>query len=958
MTLAVSLLLLSFLPPLPQGPIKLPPRPTVPGTAAPAPPPPTELERFRRDLQELTGSVAKIENELVEIGRRYAQLEPLVLEVARTARGSELGFLMLVARRYGTEKTASELEFQLLTRPLGDTTRPVAETMVFLLDQQRGDARRALQNCVRGRVPGARRPAAELLAQRATAEDLPFALELASDASLDLQLRGVDLLRAVPAPAARERLVQLLSKDPALAAGACAALIALQQEAVPHLRKLLAEPPIDRGYCYAAFALAQIGDAAGQLLLDDGPAPALLRRLAEPEALARSLAAVPLADLAHASRPGGQVAWRDADVVEALLDVVDGRQYVPNLDLLRRPAEQRLVRLTGRLAGPAEPLPWREWWKDQRGSFVGIRAEVEVAGQGAATAVIALRQEQQFVRLVAEGLADSAPLPGALEILLTAPQVLDLVQQLRAGGFADPAAMRSPAGLPLVRSLQLQVPGARMQVAMPAGEHAAFDALVATVQRTIDAELWQLYRHPQQEPDRAAFWRAERQWREANPDPVRHGRRFVARVLGNWAALTPALRARALEHLFARSDRRNLFGEADGEAMLAIVRSAPALGELELHLLELAAGVGGDRVWRECVDVAARAQGGGRNAVRAVFAVLGPDAVLAALDDVRSVVRRVAVEEAELTRDPRAAPKLVALLSDLDPEVARAAAHACGHLQIAAAGRPLIAAVVAETTPPLVRRECLRALGRVGGEQAFTVLERAVTAPQQEDREAALRGLGELRDVRSAFLLAELAVAGHGKEVGLQARFHLQRLGGILAVPALRHQLQVVRDPAIRAQFVLLLGGYQDALAIPDLIDLLRQPAHALEAAAALAGTTGVDVQGVADRIGGIEAWYRKNKQAPQWQWLLDALQAGAVPTTLRAEQFAAAAGLQALPELARLLAEAAESRYWVLASAVLRTVANVDFGAVGHDTPADVRKGIAARYRLLVEQQATAQGR
>lgn len=958
MSLAATLFLLPLPLLQPQNPPKLPPLPEKQGQVAPVQRPASEIERFRRDLLDLSGSTAKVEQKLLDIGQGYPALEALVIEVARNARANEMTFLMHVARRYGTGKIADELKFQLMTRPLAEATRPVVDTMVALLEQKGQDARPALRDLVKGRVPSARRPATETLAQKVTADDLPFAMELSSDPTLDLQLRGVDLLRAVPAPAARERLVALLSKDPALAAAACEALISLQKEAVPFLQKLVGEPPIDRGFCYAAFALAQIGDAIGQPVLDDKVAPALLTRLGEREPLTRALAGIPLADLAWRSAPGGNVAWRDVDIVDALLDLVDSRQFVPNLDLLRRPAEQRLVRFTGRLVVTGEALGWREWWKTQRDGFLGLRARVAVTEQNAGDTVVAFRQERLCLRLLAENLADLPPLPGTQEVLLTRAQMLELTAQLQKGGFGDAVAMSCPTGLPLVRALQLQVGGARMQVAMPAGEHAAFDALVASVQKVVDSELWQLYRNPATEADRGAFWRAERKWLDGNPDPIARGRRLVRRVFQDWTAWTPALRARALEHLFLRADRRQLLGEEDGERIVAVVDAAPELGELELHLLELAAGVPGDKVWRQCVDLAARKQGGGRQAVRAVFAVLGPDAVLAALQDQRPVVRRVALDEVVVTRDLRAAQQLVALLGDGDLEVQRSAAYACGQLQVAAADKGLIALIAAPGTVPLVRREALRSLGRVGGEQAFAVLDRAMTSPNQEDKEAALKGLGELKDPRAAHLLTEFVVVGKGKDLGDLAGFYLQRLGAALVVPALRQQLEIQKDTDVRARLVLLLGGYQDVRVIPDLIDLLHQPAYQADAAVQFAGTTGFDLLGQQDRIGAAEIWWRKNRQNPQWQWLLDGLRAKEVTTVLGPQDFAAGAGLQPVPELIRVLIECNQPHLCVLASAVLRTLTNEDFGVVTLTSSKEAREAIGARYRLFYEAQKTAQAK
>ena len=142
------------------------------------------------------------------LGRAYPQIEALILEVARTARATEMKHLMPVARRFGrtsgTSRVADELLFQLLARKLSDATRDVVETMAALKGP---DARAALKQCVRARIAGVRRHAVEVLAPMCTQEDVPFALQLSRESSLDLRLRGVDLLQRMGGEVATRRLV-------------------------------------------------------------------------------------------------------------------------------------------------------------------------------------------------------------------------------------------------------------------------------------------------------------------------------------------------------------------------------------------------------------------------------------------------------------------------------------------------------------------------------------------------------------------------------------------------------------------------------------------------------------------------------------------------------------------------------------------------------------------------------
>ena len=960
MTLVASLVLFALPQVFPGGDIHLPPK--KPGAEAAVAPvrPLTEIERFKRDLAEMQGPEAKVEARLQDMAGAYAPaaLETLMIETSRSARANEMQSLMVVVRRFAPasaktmERVGEELLFQLLSRPLAEATRPVIETMAQL---KGAAAKAALQQCIQSRIPGARRHAAEVIVPMLGTDDVPFAVQLTREQSLDLQMRGIDLLRALPDARSVQRLIELLSKEPTLAGAACSALIGLGQPAVANLQQVLASPFIDRGFAYAGFALAQIGAATGTSLLADASGAALAARLGDPDVLTRSLLAVPLSDLMFRDAKG--LPSIDAAVVEALLDVVQPLKFVPNLELLRRPCEDRLQRATGRTL-TAEAMPWRTWWADQKSGFAAVRARVAVDERNVGTATVTWRHEQRCVRVLAEGLADSVPQNGVVEIVVTKQRMQELVAALEAGGLYEAASMRVDSALPRMRSLQVQVPECRALVAMPLAEHAGFDALVALVQRTVDEEAWQLYRNAQAEPDRGAFWRAERRWREANPGELERGRRFLRRAIANWTVVSPALRARAIEHVMGHAQRKQLLSEADGENALAVLATLPELTEIDRRLLELAASAPGDRCWRAAVDLAVRAKNGGRAAVRSVFAVLGPEAVLQALQDVNPVVRRAGIEEVMVVRDLRAAPRLIELLADADLDVRTTAAAACGQLQLTAASKALVAIIVADDTVPGLRRECLRSLGRVGGEHAFEVLQKALLAKDLDDKEAAMRGLGDLRDPRAAHVLVDMVVLGHGKDLGTLARLYLARQSGKFAIPALQAQLELVREPAIRNDLVLMLGGYHDPAGLANLLDLLRDPKLAPAASQLIEGATGLSFADAQDRADLAESWYRKHRQEPQWRWLLEALRAADVPTSLRAEHFGSGEPSAVVPELVRLLVEARESRFWPLAAAVLRSTTGEDFGSVSQQSALDAREAIAARYRLLAESPRAAQGR
>lgn len=947
MTLTASLLL-SLLPQVfPGGDIQLPPAKPK-SEAQVVAKPLTDGERFRRDLLDLAGREERAEQRLRTMAEEYSQeqLEKLIVDVARSARNEELIGLARAARRFGRQSraVADELLFQLLSRSLGEPTRVVLQTMVEL---QGAAAKKSLQECVRARVTGVRRHAVELLAPMLTTDDVPFVLLLSREQALDLQLRAVDLLAAVPEERTLQRLVELLAKDPALAGAAAGALVKVGAPAVPVLQQQLSAPPIDRAFAYAGFALAQLAQQLGPQALPAAGAAALAARVRDPEALTRALVAVPLADcIFRGDAVSGE--GLEAAVVEALLDVVAPTQFVPNLDLLKAPANDRLELLTGRIAIGAEVRLWREWWSREKPTFVGARAALAVDESNVPEAVLQWRQEKRLVRIVVEDLADQPPVEDATEIVLPRAAMLALLASLRAAGYQQPAAMRVPGNLPIVRSLQLQVGARRCIANAPAGDVPAFTAWSGIVQQLVADNLWQLFRPAG--VARGDAWRAESAWRAANLDENARASRLAIAIAQSWPKLGEELRVRGLEFLVAHPQRSQLLGEEHAKAVVAMLGTAEKLGELDLRLLEVAASAPGDVVWRQAVRLAA--QKGGRNAVRAVFAVLGDDAVLASLQDDEPVVRRAGIEEVLTMRDHRAFPRLVELLKDADLEARRLAIYACGTLRVAAASRPLVAQIAAEDATPELRREAMVALGRTGGDLAFPVLQRAMAAPDQADRDAALRALGELADLRAAHLLAELVVVGNGKDLGNLATASLLRQGALLAVPALRVQLAKVQDRTIRTQLVLALGAYQDPEVLSDLIDLLRDPRHAASAASLFACTTGfelVDSPERGSRLGQAEVWYRQQRQKPQWQWLLDAFAANKIETSLQQQSFVGKPTKETVFELTRLLVDGPVPHLWPLTVAVLRNLTGEEHGNVTLHATVEQRKAIAELHRFAV---------
>ena len=925
--------------------IELPP--LKPAKSAQATRPLSEVARFQHDVEHLRGSSSVIERGLTKLQENFPDVRALVVTRLRSAGPRELQRLMIVARRFPSPQIADEILFQLLARPVGSAARDMVATLVKL---KGADAKPALQQCILGRVSGTRRQATDAYVPLANGQDLGFALSLVDEQKLDVRLSGVRLLGAVPEAKARERLVGLLAQKPTVAGASCTALIGVGPDAVPVLRKLLTDPPIDRSFAYAAFIL--VAGSAGAKEVPEQALVGLRRQLVSLDALTRSLAAVGLAGMCYEGRAKDDL---DAPVVDALLNIVVPAEFIPNLNVLSGPANLQLQRLTGRSG--QEAAGWREWWTLARPSFSGVRLRLAVDESNVGSAVIELEGAGGQIRIMGEALAAMKPRADADEYLLGSASMLKLVGELEAAGFMQSSTVEVSVPLDFQRTLELVVGGARAQARASSKSSVGFLQLVDIIDREAQAEVWQQLRDPVADPDRGAFWRTERKWRQEHADPIARGKRTVGQGLSAWPALTGQKRSLFLAWLLARPDRKELIDEADGLKMLGLVHGAEEFSDQDLLLLELAVSAPGGKVWRDAIDLAASVETAGGSAVERLFAILGPDRVLLALEDKRARVRRAALDEVVRLNDLRARDTVVALLEDPDVSVRRVAVFAAGQLEIAEARLPLIDLIVNSEDQPEIRRESLVALGKVGGSGVFGVLQQALAAPLEQDRQAAIRGLGELDDPRAAKQLATIFVVSLGSSTGELARFYLQRMGSKLAIPALRAQLGT-QNRNVRNQVVLLLGGYQDPKAVPDLVDLLRQQYRPLVTASMVAATTGLDVRAPADLISALEVWYREHSSEPQWLWLIQGLDRAGIPHILTVEQFTPDADLMPVPELCRIMVDSRLGRMRVLASAVLRTVTGEDYGEIQPATPREQLEAIAMRYRRLYESARAARNR
>ncbi len=934
------------------------------------------LEQFAADLNKLatkTGAGRSADSlQWSGLRAKYRDLDELMLATVRTARPDLLKPLMVAMRRHGREQSArhaDELEYQLALRTLGSATDDVVDALVELRGE---DAKAALFSLLDTRFHQVRRLAVARLKPVVTVEDVPFATAMTRQRSLDLVMAGIELLGAIDDETAGARLIDLLAKKPAVAAAACRELISMGPSAANLLVQALKQPAEDRSIGYAGFALARIegseanastgANESSAWLVGPEIAAMLDSRLDAPDALERVLVAIPLARMSFRDVAEG-FEFRDRKIVDALLLMSDTRSFMPNASMLSRPAEAQLVALSGR-EPPQVPRGWVAWWEDARKSFKAMRSHVSVDADLAGRMTVVRASEGVALRFLGEELAGRAPRTGARDVVLTGAEMLAFVTALQSAGFMTDAYQdNAPGSLPRVRELEIETPNARARVAATQLSTPSFDRLDAVVQAVVADQTWQLYRHPKAEPDRAAAWRSGRRFLKDQTDPIERDRWLLRRIVRSFPTFSAERdRVLALRHLLAIEDREALLTEDDGQALIALAAdmnaSASKVDEVtQTTLLQVALQTPGDTVWRLALDLVDRqAQAGQPAEVSRLLALLGPERIRASLADNRRSVSLAAMSEVAKLRDRAAGPDLLALIDSEDNTVRRSAIWALGQIEYAPAKDRVIKVVTAEDAIPDIRQEGMKALGRIGGEGVFPVLEAALTFRDRRDREAAVRGLASLDDPRSAPALAQTFVGQVTEPLGREARLALENQGAEVAKLALRPHLQTA-NPSVRASVAMLLGRFQDPAAIPALLELLDVPGQMLQAGALLEGITGLNLNTVTEALPAMRSWYSTHKSQSQSSWLMQALTRSQFNTNLTLALLAPEAGLAAVPELARVMRDSPEPQIRVLASAVLRQVTGEDYGLVFAATPPSRLQTIADRYKFFADHGKAAAG-
>jgi len=288
--------------------------------------------------------------------------------------------------------------------------------------------------------------------------------------------------------------------------------------------------------------------------------------------------------------------------------------------------------------------------------------------------------------------------------------------------------------------------------------------------------------------------------------------RLAAAVLGERPDLDTRMAQRVLDRL-EKIGRSRYCGPWLRDATSA------ALAQHPLHRLGDRRGIALPGLWLRDATFAALTQAG-RPAI---------PALLRALKDRDSHVRRAAASALGRISDPQAVPVLLQALEDRDSGVRYATAGALGEIGSPQAVPALLWAL--EDSDSDVRWAVADSLAEIGGPQAVPALLRALEDSDSDVRQAAAGALGEIGDSQAVSALLR-TLEDRDRRVREAAARALERMGDPQAVPALLRALEDsnwgVRQAAAEA-----LGQMGDPRAVPALLQALADSDRDVRRAAA-----------------------------------------------------------------------------------------------------------------------------
>lgn len=803
------------------------------------------------------------------------------------------------------------------------------------------------------------------------------------------------LVRADPAAARPSLAAALRDPAPEVAYAAARALAGDDDPQAEDVLRRAALSPVDRQVSYATLALALRGERMSRRTVDDATVRLLLggRGLAGIDPLSRAGAAVVLADVGYFHEVPALDEVLDRRIVPALIDVVAGQTFWPDLRVFQPLAVRRLQRLTGR-SSTNTAAEWISWWQQSGSSFRARRVLLEVPEDQVSGFSLSLRGprapggEGTTIAASPDGLAWAAP--DDLALLLPAEDALALARAVNASGALRVAdSGTSTEGVaPLEAVVRAGRRERRIAFSGDLTTGPAADLLAAaTAARTRHG--WQRYRTQSQALDLPSFVALVGSRFTPDRSDDERAAAFAELVTSSLSdARGEAWNAAALAELRALPRLGAALGDDGTRRLLARLGRCERLDGTSEALVLTLSKAARDEAHPLLLDfLTTRTGPRSADLLVQVFRDAGAASLAAGVADERVAVRAAALASLDESSSRELAEAAVKKgLADPDLTIRRESVRALGRLRCEWARKDL---EVLASKPGDVRGAAVEALGRLGGRSSLDALMSAyaaddpglrVTAVEAlaatrepeaisaiafamtlDDasivREIASRMLVEIGTDRAAAELRRVAL-DRGRLAGPRAR----ALGGLVVLlgrESMRDLVRLVDDPAdeVADEAALSLARWREPDAIPRLLAMLdkgRQPRAARRAIEGISLETFVkdDPQLVASLYAG---WWEAARERGPRGWLVDALVISGIDTPELRNWETGKAGLEAAPVLIRGL----RADGWAVRRAcdlALRDIARTSFGELEEFTPPSEVARIAGAWDDWWDAQVAAE--
>lgn len=892
-------------------------QPTTPRTV-PEGVPESDGARGLFDALERASSTSAVEGVL----ERLRALGPAALPEARARLEGARAAVLLAAGRtcllLGTAEDRSRVADRLTralpaeagTALLDELARldPVIvspEFLVGLLDHPTGALRNAAHDALESRLsPALLGPLGAVLDGSRTASRL---------LALDLVARCTD-------PAGRNLVLSRLGDPSAEVAERAAGWLAADVEAQPVLleRAFDAGGPTERAQAYALLALVRREELSGEILLGPERVEALRRAMDSTTPAVAGASAIALARVGYRTPSVDREGWLDREVPHWLVRYGTGAVFHSDFSAFEGPCLRALALLSGQRFGTGEAA--RRWWAETATGFRARRGVIEVAPGAESTLRVELDAGAGRWALIGP-LSDGSAAPR--ELFLDEVQAERLVRRLEALGVLGIGVPSTPPPGGDESFVEVRIGRDAKVFAFARGaEPSWFRALLEELGERVQSLRWQLFHEPG--VTQRAAWLARREAFSDDRAPSERERALKDLVLELARRAPPAERVPYVAELERLLGRVGVVEGRDLVPCLALLEDQPVFDLQTARLVELArlaAGAAGregddpagpsparrvlERVLERYGSVAAEA-------AAALARDVEPAERRALCTDPRPVARAAAARALGSALDPAERALAIELLDDSDPSVL------CGVLgplreRPDERARDRLHALVGHADPD-VRAAALEALGRLGGEGVHDLALLGLADPDPAVQLGGVRALAELRDPRSASLLASLLVRGPGSPLQAPARLGLLRMGEPGVLECLR--LAGSSSPRTRREAGLFLAEALRPEAVRSLLTALTEDPADERVAFELAVLTGVDLRAAPRPAEAWWEWWDGVVHDDAWAWFQAAAERAGhrAPTDVPTGR---AADLD--PQLAAFLRGVVDSPHPALAERALR---------------------------------------